>query len=272
MKNKFILIAVLIISSLSSTLIYLINNIILYKVLVVFMYILLFYFIWKKIKILFPIVIKYFFNINQKSFNKSIEKPRVFIYIIFAPICMYSIKFYNEYSHFENYYKITTIIFLTSYSVCLFILYFTWTKQFEENFITSIQSKIIENDKNDFENEMTTNQIIGLYNNLVDNNLIEFKFLNNDSVECEKFFIDTIKSNKIPEQQQFILKMNNIEIKVFWLIMKNKTNGLTLDKFLKIFETPGKSKRSSIDSSYSQTKHNQLKKYHKNINELFEKH
>lgn len=141
-----------------------------------------------------------------------------------------------------------------------------------------IQPKILNKSKKNlrqiskfnYKIDFSPNDIINLYKNLDYQNLIENKFSDNYCLNNNADFLEIFNSNKIPNEPQFILNFNNIEMNLFWKGMKRKINDLTLPKFLMIFENKNKSKSDSIYTALSQVDAHHLKKYHMEIKKLFQ--
>lgn len=248
-----------------------INEVLFLNISLVLMVFILLYLIFIEIKQIWPVIISYFFNIKNYSFDKQIERPRLFFYINFVFISCFMIVLFKNYFLQNKIVNIHSLIFLICFVVSIYMLFFTWTSRFKDQFIIKVQKKLNSKIKYDFKNEMTDDEIKKLFENLDSKNLINNKFFDDNDINNYKSFLEIIKSNKLPEEPQFILNMNCIKMKMFWKVLNKSVNGLTLNDFLIIFENKNKSSRSTIDSSFSKANSYSKNKYKDSINKLFEK-
>ncbi|MDR5590477.1 hypothetical protein [Christiangramia sp. SM2212] len=206
------------------------------------------------------------FNLNSGFFDKKIERPRLFVYLIFGSfsILLLYLYYYVDKRNFLDFYIISTIFVLLHITLSC-VLIFTWHQDFESKFITKIQKKISRKNNNSFSLQWNSPEELNLiYKNLDEKNFVEVIDENSENLDYI-IFSEIIINGKLPESPLFKLNMDNRQTKLFFDLLSHNSEGFTLDKFLKIFKNKNKkATRESIESSYSNTdilpkRHNDLK-------------
>lgn len=211
------------------------------------------FFLWKEIKVLWRFFTAYMFNIKTDFFDKKIEKPRLFIYLTFGTITLFS---FYQYLHidtstfFQQYFVTTALLLLNTIGNTF--LWLTWQKNFEQRFIIRIQKQILKRGNSSFQfKDKEIEYFKQLFNKLSEYNFIEVidTRSNVTDIDC---FSNTLYHGIVPEEQIFKLNMDNIQTKYLWDNLSSKSDGFTLDKFLSIFKNNNKgATRKSIETSAS---------------------
>src|SRR5699024_122144 len=99
------------------------------------------YYFIKEIKNIWRYFVAYMFNVRVTEFKKSIERPRLFIYITFGILSWFFLfqifHFNSENTLYRSPYLAHTIliIYFLTYTLSTFLLHFSWTEEFEKTFI-----------------------------------------------------------------------------------------------------------------------------------------
>lgn len=203
---------------------------------------------------------KYFmFNLEKTvKFKKRIERPRLFIYLTFGTLQI--ISFY-QLLHIEDrdFFDLDKIfffhLFFIVYWLSATILFFTWTKNFIQNFIPETQKRMLETKKKKFYLKWNKKEEYRqLYDNLNDANFI-IPLKTDAKSQDYTFFINSLSKGVISEEPLFKLEMDNVQTKLFYDLISDGSKGFPLKTFLKIFKNKnGSPKPSSIYASTSKNK------------------
>ncbi|WP_128758402.1 hypothetical protein [Leeuwenhoekiella aequorea] len=221
----------------------------------------------KELKVIVKYSLAYMFNLKTDFFDKNIERPRLFTYIVFGALSVFIIIQYHHLSKDLSITRYFSTLFFQIFLVCNFFLLFTWLENFKKTFIPKAQKKKLARNAKLYEIKWTREQLKLIYENLNDKNLIEL--INEDSDEIDyRLFINILNNGTIPETPAFKLNMNNIKTKYFFDQLKYNSDDFTLDMFLEIFDNINKkSTRNSIEVSYT----NARIKIDKKIESIFQK-
>tara|TARA_R110002020_G_scaffold42212_10_gene123976 strand:+ start:1878 stop:2714 length:837 start_codon:yes stop_codon:yes gene_type:complete len=198
----------------------------------------------------------FMFNLERLvQFDKHIERPRLFFYLTFGFLNIFS--FYNILNPGEKYYFEGGRVFLLRLLFVAFwlstsLLIFTWTKTFTKKFIPEIQKKLLKADKKRFQPKWENKENYRkLYDNLIDANLIT-SLKNDPVIQDYDFFTNSLFDKKIPEQALFKIEMDNIESRLFFDLILEGSKGFTLKNMIQIFENKnGTINYDSMKSAYS---------------------
>ena len=207
---------------------------------------------YKQLRALWKYFTYYMFNIKINFFDKRIERPRLFVYLTIgtASLIMFRLFISLETAVFLNKNVFGSLLLITYWSFT-YMLYFTWSTEFQEKFIIKIEKQLLKTDNKSYQLEWTREDFKQLYNNLVDFDLIEL-IDENSTTEDRLQFIQILTEGEIPTNPVFKLNMGNVQTKYFWDLLSENSKGFTLDIFLKIFKNKNeKATRSSIEVSFS---------------------
>ena len=209
--------------------------------------------------------IYYMLNDTYRGYSKNSEKPRLLFYSLFFPISIIFfilIKNFGESNQsltgntnvfntitFPNSIPLTILLF--SFIISVLAMFTTWTKKFENSLIPAIKSHLKNNNPQDFENRYTEIELENIFDKLIENDYINI--INEDENILDKdLFVKILSEGILPETPLFKLNMNNIVTHVFFTLFIEKTNKMSLEKFLKIFiNTNKKHSAGSISASVS---------------------
>lgn len=227
----------------------------------------------KEFKVTINYFVAYMFNLRTDFFNKKIERPRLFVYLIFGTLSvLFIVLYYNLNKTFLlNRYFISTL-FLVIFIGCNFYLFFTWHPDFEKSFITKVQKNILAKNNRLYELKWHKKELKFIYQNLVDHNLIEL--INEEINEIDyKHFANIIYTGKVPDEPSFNLKMNQVDTKYFKDVLASGDRNFTFDIFLKIFKNKNRTPNPrSLSSAYKRAENEGIKPPHKNeIDSAFNK-
>jgi hypothetical protein len=151
------------------------------------------------------ILIKFIFNLNF-TWNKYIDKPRIFFFIVIL-CCLYIIvqlKFENI-----NLYWITFVFKVISISIAIRFSRFIWEKSFELKFIPKFTNKLSEKSTN-FNLTYSDAQYEFLYNSLKREELIDY-----DKTSLE-IFKQVLKKDFSNHKNQIFFKLTNVDFRLFY--------------------------------------------------------
>lgn len=210
-------------------------------------------FLWKEIRVLWRFFTAYMFNLKTDFFDKKIERPRLFIYIIFGTVTCFSLYQYlhiDTSTFFQQYFTSTALLLLNTIGNAF--LWLTWQKDFEQRFVIKIQNQILKRECKAYQLEaFSFDDLKTLYNNLIENDFIELIEPVTHVNDTDKF-ADILFNGKVPETPVFVLNMDNIQTKYFWDKLETQSTGFTLDKFMLIFKNKNlHATRKSIETSAS---------------------
>lgn len=232
------------------------------------------YYFIKEIKNIWRYFVAYMFNVRVTGFKKSIERPRLFIYITFGILSWFFLfqifHFNSENTLYRSPYLAHTIliIYFLTYTLSTFLLHFSWTEEFEKTFIPKIKKIIIQGDEKDFQLKWRKEEDYQkIYERLYDSK-IQFITLIDESDDIDNFekgrqlFSKVMMEGKLPTKPIFKLNMDNIQTHYFFDQLKMDSTEFTLEKFLKVFKNKNKkASEGSITASYSKSKKNPKEKY-----------
>lgn len=224
-------------------------------VLICFLLVGCFYQLYREVKVLNKFIIAYMFNLKIDFFNKYIERPRIFIYLIFGTIMIISTYNYITLSFSSDIFKnIYLTIYLILYVISFFLIDLSWKNEFISKFIPYVQKIVLNANNKSFElNSYTEENLRKIYNNLLNFDFIELIDDSHDTFE-DKLFADILLNGKIPENVIFKLNFDNVQTKYFWDLLKQNNMSFTLDDFLKIFCNKNrKATRKTIEPSFSKS-------------------
>lgn len=151
---------------------------------------------------------------------------------------------------------------------CSYVLQFTWSKKFYENFVPKITKQIWSRSTKSFVlNSFDTKFLKNHYDRLTAYDFIEI-IDEEKEFEDSDIFSEILSSGQIPSEPIFKLNFDNIQTKYYFDELSRKSNGFTLDVFLQIFINKNmKANRNSIEASYSKAW--SIPKKKKNIDDCF---
>lgn len=148
---------------------------------------------FKILKVYFLYFINYMFTVPNNNFDKIVEKPRLVFHIVFIPMSIFftsgfkniqilyikeqeSLNYFNI-NDFDLLLLITINVLLIGFIFSVSIIYYSWTKKFENQFIPMIEKKLQSyNVVIEYNHE---NNLKELYDNeLIENNRCEVSFQN----------------------------------------------------------------------------------------------
>lgn len=201
----------------------------------------------REFKILWNYFTNYMFNLEKSvQFDKHIERPRLFFYLIFGFLNIFSfyqllnignIEFtetlinIQQETQFALYNHLFFVVFWFSTS----LLIFTWTKTFTQKFIPKIRKKMQKANRKRFKPKWKNkDNYRKLYDNLIDENLIIPLKIDSELQDYD-LFINCLFENEIPEEPLFKVEMDNIQSRLFFDLLIEGSKGLTLKTMTKIF-------------------------------------
>jgi hypothetical protein len=205
------------------------------------------------------IVIKYFYPFcedlllnKKKRWNANHDLLFSVSYIILFGTSLFLSRSILTNSQ-EIYYVILIGILLIGITVMLFLFYKKWLSITKPADVKSINNEKIESSY-DFKITHSKTELEKIFDKLSDNNFIELVDCSENLLDKE-LFIETLNKGKLPDKVLFKLNMNNIQTGYFFKQLKNNSNELTLEKFMKIFKNKNPNATpSSITSSKSKSK------------------
>lgn len=233
-----------------------------YAVLIV-MFILSGYLLWKEGRILWRYSTSYMFNIRASFFDKKIERPRLFFYVFFGIMNVWALYRLGPYLlqvpiplDFDNFrfsdvntnYLIPIYTFV--YGGSTLFLAFTWTEKFKSRFIPRIQENILKRETKEFQVKWTKDEL-----GLIFDNLYDFDFIECDDLDRTKsIFIESLCQSIFPKEK-IHLKMDHIQTYLFHKLISEGSLNFTLIFLSKIFKNKNEDfEAASISSSKSRNK------------------
>lgn len=151
------------------------------------------------------ILIQFIFNLNF-TWNKYIDKPRVFFFIVMLS-CLYIIiqlKVENIYLYWVIYaLKVISILIITYFS------HFIWGKNFDLKFIPRV-TDILNKKATNFNLNYSDDQYHFLYNSLKKEELIDY-----DKTSLE-IFKQVLKEDFLNHKNQIFFKLTNVDFRLFY--------------------------------------------------------
>lgn len=187
----------------------------------IFLLIALLVIIYKFLKYYLDVLIKYIFNINF-TWNKYIDKPRVFLFIVMLS-CLYLII---QLEHENIYlYWIIYIIKIISISIATYFSRYIWFKNFELIFIPKVTDKLNKKSTN-FNLNYSDAQYEKMYCTLKKEELIDY-----DKTTLE-IFKQVLKDDFLNHDNQIFFKLTTVDLRLFYKNFIEKS-GTTLIDFSK---------------------------------------
>jgi hypothetical protein len=167
------------------------------------------------------ILIKFIFNLNF-NWNKYIDKPRVFFFIVTLS-CLYiivQIKIENIYLYWIIY-----VLKIISILITIYFSQFIWSKKFELKFIPKV-TDILSKKSNNFNLSYSDAQYEFLYYSLKKEELINY---NKTSLEI---FKQVLKEDFLNHKNQIFFKLTTVDFRLFYnhFIEKSGTSLIDFSK------------------------------------------
>lgn len=201
---------------------------------------------------LFPYFLKYMLVGKNSAYRKSVENPRILIYLIFGIVAYSSIKgnMISSVSN-ENIDVILSSIFIIVFSISSFLLVLTWTTFFEEVYIIRVQKKILSEENKQFHCNYQIEDLSKIYDSTSDSGFITL-LVDDGGIDEKNIFMEIFTIGKIPDNTIFKLNMDHRQTKLYYDHFSKGFTGFTLDDFLNIFENKnGKTTREKLEPSSS---------------------
>lgn len=220
---------------------------------------------------LFPYFVKYMLVGKNSTYKKSIENPRILIYLIFGIVAYTSSRGYIMSAASDDIIDtILSFIFIIGFSISSFLLALTWTRFFKEVYIIKVQKKILAKENKQFQCNYRYDDLSKIYDSTSDNGFLTL--LNTDEgIDEKKLFIEIFRNGNIPDCTIFKLNMDHRQTKLYYDCFSKGFLGFTLDDFLNIFENKnGKTTRKKLEPSSSNKKFNPDPKRKRDIESIFD--
>lgn len=194
----------------------------------------------RELRVLWAYFNHYMFNLEKSiQFDKHIERPRLFFYLTFGVLNIFS--FYQLLNFGDNNFTESGRVFFLHLFFVVFwlsasLLILTWTKTFTQKFIPEIQEKMLAKEKKRFQPKWNNKENYRkLYDNLIDANLIT-ALKSDPAIQDYEFFVNTFFKYKIPEEPLFKINMDNIQSRLFFDLLIKGSNGFNLKIMTGIFK------------------------------------
>ena len=194
----------------------------------------------RELRVLWAYFNHYMFNLEKAiQFDKHIERPRLFFYLTFGVLNIFS--FYQLLNFGDNNFTESGRVFFLHLFFVVFwlsasLLILTWTKMFTQKFIPEIQKKMLAKEKKKFQPKWNNKENYRkLYDNLIDANLIT-ALKSDPAIQDYDFFVNTFFENHTPKEPLFKIEMDNIESRLFFDLLMEGSKGFTLKTMTKIFK------------------------------------
>jgi hypothetical protein len=207
----------------------------------------------------FGIILKYFlpfllcFLSNKKQpWNSNHDRLFSTFFLVFFGLSMFLSRSLLNTSQ-SIYFAVLTSVTLIGITASIYLLY---RKSISIGSDSKNFSRNNEETKSnyDFVNNYKKSELEKIFENLIDENLISI-IKEDENILDKDLFVEIISNEKLPESPIFKINMDNIQTQLFHSLFSEKTEKLTLEKFLKIFDNKNKKGDApSIRSSASNAK------------------
>lgn len=179
----------------------------------------------------------YMFNLEKKArFDKRIERPRLAFYLIFgvsSVFCFYQHIYFGLESSLPSRIVLgVRLLFFIFFWISAFVLLYTWSNDFAVIYIPRIQEELLKSKNEKYSLRWNS---LDVYEQLFEN-LYDFNFIVDFSERNRKMFVAVLSKGKIPEEPLFKLEMDNIQARLFFDLLSEKSEGFTMKTFIKIFK------------------------------------
>lgn len=201
-------------------------------------------------KYYFPLAIEFFKN-KKISWNSNYDRIILAAFTVFFYLSFYFSQLLLNSSD-EYYFIILYLIILTFMTVLIFLIHkIRVSERIKNSSIPLIKNHIKKNILKDFESSYSKIELENIFARLINNEYIDI--INKDGDVLDKdLFVITLSEGTLPKVPIFKLNMNNIQYNNFHSLFTEKTNNLSVDKFLKIFINKNrKTSAGSISASVS---------------------
>jgi hypothetical protein len=206
----------------------------------------------------FGIILKYFlpfllcFLSNKKqTWNSNHDRLFSTFFLVFFGLSMFLSRSLLNTSQ-SIYFAVLTFVTLIGITASIYLLYRKSISIRSDSKNFSRNNEEIKSNY-DFVNNYKKSELEKIFENLIDENLISI-IKEDENILDKDLFVEIISNEKLPESPIFKIYMNNVQTHLFFTLFKEKTNKLSLEKFLQIFENKNKANAESIRASASNAK------------------